>query len=60
MNKPPLTSVVTTAALVLGMGGVVPAHAANSGGLLDPVAGATNVYGLTCPVGTRSVRARSE
>jgi hypothetical protein len=58
MKKHPLKSMVTTAALVLGLGGVLPAKAATIGGFLGPEAGDTDVYGLTCPDETRSVRAR--
>ena len=49
----------TMAALILGLGSVAPAHAAPAiGGFLGAAEGATDVYGLTCPDATRSVRAR--
>ncbi len=58
MSKHLSKSAVTIAALVLGLGGGLPAHAATIGGFLGAAAGATDVYGLTCPVETQSVRAR--
>jgi hypothetical protein len=58
MNKHSLKNLVTTAALVLGLGGVLPAHAVTIGGFLGTEAGATDVYSLTCPDETRSVRAK--
>jgi hypothetical protein len=46
------------AAFVIGWGGALPAHAETIGGFLGTPAGATDVYGLTCPEETRTVRAR--
>jgi hypothetical protein len=46
------------AALVLAAAGAPAAQAETIGGFLGSPAGSTDVYGLTCPEGTRSVRAR--
>jgi hypothetical protein len=58
MKKHSRKSVIATAALVLGLGGVLPADAATIGGFLGEDEGNADVYGLTCPVETRTVRAR--
>jgi hypothetical protein len=47
------------AALLLGLGSAVPAHALTIGGFLGAPESATDVYALTCPEGTESVRARA-
>ena len=57
MKKHNFRSVIATASLVLGLSAVWPAHAANIGGALGAAAGATDVYGVTCPIGTVSVKA---
>lgn len=57
MEKHNFRSVIATASLVLGLSAVGPAHAANVGGTLGAVAGATDVYGVNCPIGTVSVKA---
>jgi hypothetical protein len=49
---------MTTAALVLGLISVLPAHAATIGGFLGTPASAADVYVLSCPADTRSVRAK--
>jgi hypothetical protein len=50
--------VIATASLVLGLSGVGPAHADIFGGFLGAAsAGATDVYAMTCPIGTVSVKA---
>jgi hypothetical protein len=46
------------AAFVIGLAGTGTAHAAAIGGFLGAAEGATDVYGLTCPAETESVRAR--
>jgi hypothetical protein len=46
------------AALVLGFGSALQARAETIGGFLGAAAGSTDVYGMTCPEGTQSVRAR--
>jgi hypothetical protein len=46
------------AAVLLGLGSALPAHAVTIGGFLGAPEGSTDVYGLTCPDGTQSVRAR--
>jgi hypothetical protein len=60
MNKHSWTWTARTAALVIGIigFGIVPARAATIGGFLGAAASSTDVYGLTCPVQTQSVRAR--
>jgi hypothetical protein len=57
MKKQSFRSVIATASLILGLGGVGSAHADIFGGFLGAVAGSTDVYGLTCPIGTVSVKA---
>jgi hypothetical protein len=57
MEKYSFRSVIATASLVLGLSGVGPAHADIFGGFLGALAGTTDVYGLTCPIGTVSVKA---
>ncbi|NOT53246.1 MAG: hypothetical protein HOP18_01440 [Deltaproteobacteria bacterium] len=59
MEKHNFRSMIATASLVLGLSAVGPAHADTFGGFLGIAAGAaaTDVYGMTCPVGTTSVRA---
>jgi hypothetical protein len=57
MQTPTWKRMVMTAALI-GLGSVWPTHAANIGGFLGTTVGATDVYGLTCPAGTRSVSAK--
>jgi hypothetical protein len=57
MEKRSFRSMIATASLVLGFSGVGSAHADNIGGFLGAVASATDVYGLTCPIGTANVRA---
>ncbi len=57
MEKHNFRSVIATASLVLGLSGVGPAHADIFGGFLGAAAGATDVYGMTCPIGTVSVKA---
>jgi hypothetical protein len=57
MKKRNFRRMMATASLVLGVSGVGPAHADIFGGFLGAAAGATDVYGMTCPIGTISVRA---
>ena len=57
MGKHSFRSVIATASLVLGLSGVGSAHADAIGGHLGAVAGATDVYSVTCPAGTVSVEA---
>jgi|GEM_PF-4383024 len=57
MAKHNFRSVIATASLVLGLSGVGPAHADIFGGFLGALAGATDVYGMACPIGTVSVKA---
>jgi hypothetical protein len=59
MEKHNFRSMIATASLVLGLSGVGPAHADIFGGFLAIPAGAaaTDVYGMTCPIGTTSVKA---
>ena len=59
MGKHNFRSVIATASLVLGLSGIGPAHAETIGGALGAAVGApaTDVYGLTCPIGTASVQA---
>ena len=57
MRKYNFRSVIATASLVLGLSGVGSAHADIFGGFLGAVASATDVYGMTCPIGTVSVKA---
>lgn len=61
MKKSSLRSMIATASLVLGLSGVGPAHADIFGGFLGGPAGTpasvTDVYGVTCPIGTTSVQA---
>jgi hypothetical protein len=59
MKKPSFRSMIATASLVLGLSGVGSAHADIFGGFLGIAAGAaaTDVYGMTCPIGTVSVKA---
>jgi hypothetical protein len=57
MKKQSFRSLIASASLVLGFSGVGSAHADIFGGFLGAAAGATDVYGVTCPLGTLSVRA---
>jgi hypothetical protein len=59
MKKRNFRRMMATASLVLGVSGVGPAHADIFGGFLGIAAGAaaTDVYGMTCPIGTTSVQA---
>jgi hypothetical protein len=57
MEKYNFRSMITTASLVLGLSGAGPAHADIFGGTLGAAAAATDVYGMTCPIGTTSVKA---
>ncbi len=57
MEKHSFRSVIASVSLVLGLSGVGPAHADIFGGFLGALAGTTDVYGLTCPIGTVSVKA---
>lgn len=58
MEKYSCRSVIATASLVLGLSGVGPAHADIFGEFLGAAAaGTTDVYGVTCPIGTVSVKA---
>jgi hypothetical protein len=59
MKKYYFRSVITTASLVLGLSGVGPAQADFFSGALGAAVGApaTDVYGMTCPIGTTSVQA---
>jgi hypothetical protein len=59
MKKRNFKSLIATASLVLGFSGVGPAHADIFGGFLGIAAGAaaTDVYAMTCPIGTVSVQA---
>jgi len=58
MKKHNFGSVIATASLVLGLSGIGPAHADIFGGFLGAAsAGTTDVYGVTCPIGTISVQA---
>lgn len=57
MKKHNFRSILATASLVLGLSGTGSAHADIFGGFLGAAAGATDVYGMTCPIGTTSVRA---
>lgn len=58
MKKHNFRSVIATASLVLGLSGIGPAHADIFGGFLGVAApSATDVYGMTCPIGTFSVKA---
>jgi hypothetical protein len=57
MKKYNFRSMIATASLVLGLSGVGPAHADIFGGFLGAGASATDVYGVTCPIGTTSVKA---
>ncbi|NOT54828.1 MAG: hypothetical protein HOP18_09510 [Deltaproteobacteria bacterium] len=60
MKKSHFRTLVATAALVLGLSAAGSAHADIYGGFLGgavPNASATDVYGVTCPIGTTSVQA---
>ena len=58
MKKHYFRSVIATASLVLGLGNIGLAHADIFGGFLGVAApSATDTYGMTCPIGTASVRA---
>lgn len=57
MRKHNFSSVIATASLVLGLSAVGSAHADIFGGFLGAGASATDVYGMTCPIGTTSVQA---
>lgn len=59
MEKHNFRNMIVTASLVLGFSAVGPAHADTFGGFLGIAAGAaaTDVRGMTCPIGTTSVRA---
>jgi hypothetical protein len=57
MKKHNFRSVIATASIVLGLSSIGPAHADAIGGHLGAVASATDVYAVTCPVGTVSVEA---
>lgn len=59
MKKRNFRRMMATASLVLGVSGVGPAHADFFAGALGAAVGApaTDVYGMTCPIGTASVRA---
>ena len=57
MKKHHFRSVIATASLVLGLSGSGSAHANIFGGFLGAVAGTTDAYSVTCPIGTISVKA---
>jgi hypothetical protein len=57
MKKYNFRSMIATASLVFGLSGVGSAHADIYGESLGAIASATDVYGVTCPIGTTSVRA---
>jgi hypothetical protein len=58
MEKHNFRSVIATASLVLSLSGVGPARADIFGGFLGAAsAGTTDVYSVTCPIGTLSVKA---
>src|SRR5262245_48187104 len=61
MKKRNFRSILATASLILGLSGTGSAHADIFGGFLGGPAGTpasvTDVYGMTCPIGTTSVQA---
>jgi hypothetical protein len=57
MKKYSFRSVIAISSFVLSFSSVGSAHADIFGGFLGAAAGATDVYGMTCPLGTLSVRA---
>jgi len=58
MKKHHFRSVIATASLVLGLSGSGPAHTNIFGGFLGAaVAGTTDAYSVTCPIGTISAKA---
>lgn len=58
MSKKTFRSVVATASLVVGLSGAFSAHADGAfGGFLGDSPSNTDVWGLTCPIGTASARA---
>ena len=57
MKKYTFRNMIAAASLVFGFSGVGSAHADIFGGFLGAPAGATDVYGVTCPIGTTSVQA---
>jgi len=57
MKKHSFRSMIATASLIFGFSSVGSAHADIFGGFLGAAARATDVYGITCPLGTVSVRA---
>jgi hypothetical protein len=60
MEKRSLRSVIAAASLVLGLSGVESVHADIFGGFLGAAsAGTTDVYSVTCPIGTVSVKANT-
>jgi hypothetical protein len=60
IKKHTFRTMIATASLVFGFSAVGSAHADIHGGFLGgavPNASATDVYGVTCPIGTTSVQA---
>ncbi len=52
-----LKNLCAAASLLAGLGGMSSAQADVFGGFLGAAASATDVYGMTCPLGTTSIRA---